>query len=99
MRCFYVLVHGKLDWSASFTGAANQDRPAGFYCHRYVLARTELEATDKAFRRVRENLDKKCGWLSNGSAKLILNAEELAVAPVHKLLKLENRGHTFYANE
>jgi hypothetical protein len=64
-----------------------------------VLAPNELEASEKAFRRVRDNLDRKTGWFSRGMARLTLEAEEIAVAPMHKLLKPDNRGHTFFERE
>lgn len=101
MRCFYVLVHGKLDWTTKPPQSDDADslRPAGFYCHRFVLAPDEEGAAEKAFRRVRDNLDKQTGWLSEGAANLQLEAEEVDEAPVHKLLKPDNRGHTFYEEE
>jgi hypothetical protein len=99
MRCFYVLVHGKLDWAVTRADEDELDRPAGFYCHRFVLAQNEAHATEKAFSRVRENLDERFGWLSDRSARLTLEAEELSFAPMHKLLKRENRSHAFYDEE
>ncbi len=99
MPCFYVLVHGKLDWIRTPAKAGEVDQPEGFYCHRYVLARTEAEATEKAFHRVRKNLDSRGGWLRNGWARLTLEADELAPAPMYKLLRPVNRGHTFYRDE
>jgi hypothetical protein len=98
MRCYYVLVHGSLDWvpgrsAGDEFGAA---RPVGFYCHRYVLAHNEATAIDVALRRVRANLDTKMGWMRDGLATVALHAEEVAAAPMHKLLKPDNRGHTFY---
>jgi hypothetical protein len=99
MRCFYVLVHGRLNWPS---GAPSPDdhpgakRPLGFFCHRYVLARNEEEARKAAFRQVRQNLDKQTGWLSAGAATLDLQAEEAATAPMHKLLMPDNNGHSFY---
>jgi len=99
MRCFYVLVHGRLRWRAepapTETDAA-ATRPLGFYCHRYVLASGEAQAEAAAFRRVRENLEKQTGWVGAGLAVLDLEAEELTMAPMHKLLRSDNRGHTFY---
>jgi hypothetical protein len=97
MRCFYVLVHGKLTWRADRSSCQGPDAPAGFYCHRYVLAKTEADAVERAFGRVRSNLDTQTGWLRDGSAKLLMEAEELAGAPIHKLLWPENPGHAFYA--
>ncbi|MFP5329915.1 MAG: hypothetical protein ACLGHC_07245, partial [Alphaproteobacteria bacterium] len=73
-------------------------RPVGFYAHRYVLAASKDDAIATAFRRVRLNLDQQTGWLRDGLASLKLEAEEIRAAPVHKLLKPDNRGHTFYAN-
>jgi hypothetical protein len=97
MRCFYVLVHGKLTWGVDRLGSSEGDAPAGFYCHRYILAQTEADAMEKAFGRVRDNLDAQTSWLREGLARLVMDAEELAVAPMYNLLKPENRGHTFYA--
>ena len=99
MRCYYVLVHGSLDWKTdrSAVDGFGAAKPAGFYCHRYVLALNEAGAIDVAFRRVRANLDKTMGWLRDGLATVELDAAEIAAAPMHKLLKPDNRGHTFYA--
>jgi hypothetical protein len=98
VRCYYVLIHGKLDWQAEVPGApdAENRRPAGFYCHRYVLAEDERSAAENAFQRVRANLDKQQGWLSAGAAVLKLEADEVNSAPMHKLLKPQSRGYTFY---
>ena len=98
MRCYFILVHGRLNWRAGPALAADPEaiRPLGFYCHRYVLASDADQATEKAFRRVRENLEKQTGWVSSGSAKLELEAEQVTDAPMHKLLKRDNPGHTFY---
>lgn len=94
MRCYYVLVHGKLKWRAGMPDTNDSEvRPAGFYCHRYVLASGEEEAAAKAFRRVRANLG---DWLQDDVAILNLEVEEVSVAPIHKLMKPDNRGHSFY---
>ena len=98
MRCFFVLVHGRLKW-ADEVCADDIDRSPGFYCHRYVLASNEHSAAEAAFRRVRENLDRQTGWVKDGVAKLELEAEELRVAPIYKILAPDNRGHTFYEKE
>lgn len=95
MRCYYVFIHGSLHWNvAPPSGDINQ--PQGFYCHRYVLASDEENAARKAFSRVRANLDRGGRWLSDGSATLTLEADEVCRAPIHGLLKPGNRGHTFY---
>lgn len=98
MRCYYVLVHGSLDWLGDRTAQDEMGsaRPVGFYCHRYLLAADEAEATKTAFQRVLTNLDTKMGWVRDGLATVELEAEEVNPAPIYKLLKRENRGHTFY---
>jgi hypothetical protein len=101
VRCYFILVHGRLKWvpgrmAGDELGAM---RPAGFHCHRYVLAANEDEAVETAFRRVRDNLDHQFGWLRDGLATVELEAEEVATAPIRKLLKGDNRGHTFYERE
>jgi hypothetical protein len=96
MRCYYILIHGKLDWQGTPQGDGEVSQPIGFYCHRYLLASNKPEAAEKAFRRVRANLN---DWLGEGGPKLDLGAEEIAEAPIYKLLLPENRGHTFYAEE
>lgn len=95
MRCYYVLVHGMLEWNVA-PEREGLSQPLGFYCHRYVLATDEQRAAEIAFGRVRMNLDKDGGWLFGGSAILRLEAEEVSAAPFHMLLKPDNRGHTFY---
>ena len=101
MRCFHVLVHGRFRLLAE-PGPADDPAlvtPAGFYCHRYVLAADEAQAAASALRRVRENLDRRIGWIRSGLATLELEAEEISVAPLRKLLKPDNRGHSFYLKE
>ena len=98
MRCYYVVIHGMLEWSATSPGD-DVWQPRGFYCHRYVLAADEPQAAKIAFERVRTSLDKEVGWISDGSALLALEAEEISAAPFHKLLKPDNRGHAFYARD
>jgi hypothetical protein len=95
MRCFYVLVGGKLTWDVDRSASLEGETPAGFFCPRYVLAQTEADAVEKAFRRVRDKLDKQGGWLSGGLARLTLEAEESTPAPMHKLLNPES-GFIFY---
>ena len=99
MRCFYVRVHGTLEWQSGHLEGEENFTPAGFYCHRYVLASGYKNAAEKAFRRVRKNLEKQTGWLGRGVAKLTLEAEELKPAPMHKLLRRDNKGHAFYETD
>lgn len=98
MRCYYVLVHGRLHWNAA-PPSDDVSQPRGFYCHRYVLASDEESAVKIAFGRVRANLDSNGRWLSDGSAALDLEAEEISKAPIYRLLKPDNRGHTFYEQD
>jgi hypothetical protein len=102
MRCFYVLVHGRLTWGGETSqvgGDPSVVRPDGFFCHRYVLASDQDVARVLAFSRVRENLEKQTGWITRGLADLDLDAEEVTPAPMHKLLKPDNRGHSFYLED
>lgn len=98
MRCFFVLVHGKLDWLVE-ASEPDIDQSPGFYCYRYVLAANSEAAKMAAFRRVRKNLDQKTGWMTNGLARLELEAEEVRLAPIFKALIPDNRGHVFYERE
>lgn len=102
MKCYYVLVHGRLVWS-TMPPPPDRDgetfQPAGFYCHRYVLASSIRNAQDAAFRRVRENLDRQRGWIKAKAVKLELAAEETTPAHIYHLMKPDNRGHTFYEQE
>ncbi|WP_161391439.1 hypothetical protein [Croceibacterium xixiisoli] len=63
------------------------------------MASTIRNAQEIAFRRVRENLDRQTGWVTAGAVTLELEAEETASAPIYRLLKPDNRGHTFYKQE
>ncbi len=95
MRCYYILIHGKLDWQGVPRGD-EASQPIGFFCHRYVLASNKSDAAEKAFRRVRANLG---DWIGEGGPTLDLAAEEIAEAPIYKLLIPENRAHAFYDEE
>ena len=96
MRCFYVRVHGSIDWPPERLDDEEMFTPAGFYCHRYVFAAGFQEAADKAFRLVRKSLEKQTGWLGQGLTTLTLEADELTPAPMRKLLKRGNRDQSFY---
>jgi hypothetical protein len=98
-RCFYVLVHGSLEWRPEHLEDVDAFTPSGFHCHRYVFASCYEEAAEKAFQRVRKNLERQTDWLRQGKATLNLEVEELRPAPLHKMLKPGNRGHAFYDNE
>jgi len=101
VRSYYILVHGKLQWATdrSVADEFGAMKPTGFYCHRYVLAADKAQAIARAFERVRANLDSQMGWLRDGLATVELEAQEVKPAPMHKLLKPDNRGHSFYTDE
>jgi hypothetical protein len=46
-----------------------------------------------------DNLDKQTDWIGRRLATLRLEAEEVTAAPLHKLLKRDNRGHLFYRDD
>lgn len=97
MRCFWVLVHGQLQWSVPMAGSdSDVSQPEGFYCHRFVLASDPSIAAQKAFASVSANLDRQTGWLRNGVAKLDLEAEEVVQSALIQAFRPDNRGHTFY---
>jgi len=48
---------------------------------------------------VANNLEREFGWLSSGAALLNLDAAEVSVATIHKLLKPDNKRHTFYVED
>lgn len=102
MKCYYVLVHGRLDWSTTSPRPDDDGetfQPEGFYCHRYVLASSIHHAQEAGFRRVRENLDRQTGWIRAKEVKLEMEAAEITSAPLYQLLKPDNRGHTFYESD
>ena len=93
-----MLLHGKLHWSV-IPPSDDVCQPQGFYCHRYVLASNEQSAAEKAVDRVQSNLSRDGSWLNDGGAILSLEAEEIRAAPMHRLLKPDDRGHTFYEQD
>lgn len=101
MRCFNVLVHGRIHWlDAGRSGAApGARRPAGLYSHRYVLAANADHAKEKAIRRVRENLEHQTGWISEGLACVEFVVDEVSSALLFNGFLPDNRGHTFYTGE
>ena len=96
MRCFHVLVRGTLEWPQEQLDDVEAFTPAGFTCHRYVLASGFKDAAEKAFRIVRRNLERQTGWLKQGAVKLTLECEELKPAPIHKIFKRGRKVGDFY---
>ena len=100
MRCFYVMVHGRLHWNAGANGRSLCiEQPAGFYCHRYIFASDPMAAREKAFDSVTKNFDAQTGWLSDKTVSLTLEAEEIVSASFMKGFLPTNQGHTFYSAE
>ena len=100
MRCFYVLVHGRLRWLVEPTALEGDvDQLVGLYCHRYVLASDPKAAIQRAFESVSTNLDRQTGWLRDHAVKLELEVEEVARATLLKAFLPVNRGHTFYSSD
>ena len=97
MRCFNVLVHGRINWpeDADSSVEPEEDRAVGFYCHRYILASTPNAAETKALQRVRENLEPR--WVKRG-ARVELSVEEVSAASLFNGFLPDNRGHTFYSS-
>jgi hypothetical protein len=48
---------------------------------------------------VRESLEEQTGWISGKLVDLDLTAEEVTPAPMQKLLRPDNRGHTLYTDD
>ena len=92
MRCYYLLANGKIDW---LSPDRTELRPAGFYAHRYVLAKNAQEAETKALTRIRSNFTTRFG----DSATVDVTAEQVDRAPLWKALIPENKGHSFYASD
>ncbi len=102
MRSYLVHVHGRLKWiveEPAFKLPGIEPKPAGFFCHRYVLASDIKAASAKALESVRKNLDRQTYWLSNDEAELELEAEEVQPASLITGFLPHNRGHTFYNSE
>jgi hypothetical protein len=98
VRCYYVLVHGKLEWLVP-SSDPEETQPAGFCCYRYVLAADGAAAKLQAFQRVEGNLKKNTGWLTSGRASLQLEADEVSEAAFNNLLTPDKRGHIFYNDD
>lgn len=100
MRCFHILIHGRLRWAVDLVeGDTEVEQPDGFYCQRYVLASDQHMAISKAMKSVSSNLDDQTGWLSDKTAELVMEAEEVSQASYMMAFKPINRGHTFYGDD
>ena len=93
MRCYQVLVHGKLEWRVP-SSTPDETQPRGLYCTRHVLARSELQAAQKACANVTRALDRKL----SGAARSTCVADDIAPAQLWKLLA-RNPGLVFYNDE
>jgi hypothetical protein len=103
MNCYYIVVHGRLDWDATLPRVDDgMTRPEGFLSHRYVLASTFSTAQEAALRGVREHFDKRFVWLKSKAARLRLEAAETDQVPLyHVLYKLIRPipGYWFYGGD
>ena len=98
MKCYHVVVHGRLDWADSLHPAEGDVvQPAGFYSHRHVLASTVQRAEEVALRKVRARLADRTDWLQTKAATLTLEAAEVSAAPFHQFLKPAG-GFAFYSD-
>lgn len=98
MRCYSLLVHGVLDWSA---GAVEkwqipETRPSGFYYHRHVFASSSDHAIGKVLVDMRFHYKDTTDWFINDLLDLILEVEEIKTAPFYKGLIKDNLGAAFY---
>jgi hypothetical protein len=98
MRCYYLLVHGILDWSpgAIAKWQLPETRPSGFYCHRHVFASSSEDAIGKVLAAVRSYYEDTTDWFVNELLDLKLEVEEIREAPFYKGLIKDNLGATFY---
>ena len=94
MRIFHVLIHG------GFTARvrlAPEVSTQGFYTSRWVLARDEAAAVQKAFRSARAELDQ---WddIRDGLVSVNFEAEETGPGSLWRWLRGGGRGFTFYGD-
>jgi hypothetical protein len=91
MQCYMVYIHG--EFRAPLEGV---DLPRGFYCTRYVLARSAVAAERTAFDRVLEGLDRRFGHFAEHPDAVVLTAEEISEDSRDRLLEPLNKSFAFY---
>ena len=96
MRCYYVLVHGQLEWLVPLSEEEGASQPSGFYCYRYVLAANQADAATRALQRVAHQFHKICDWVTTMNANLVLEADDVSEAAFYMLLKPDMRNHIIY---
>ena len=98
MKCYKLLVHGKLDWSPEAVRKWHvpDTRPSGFYCTRFRFARSREEATAKVLEDVRTFYEQTTDWFVHDLLELGLEIEEISRAPFYLGLKKPNHVATFY---
>ncbi|MXP45325.1 hypothetical protein [Allopontixanthobacter sediminis] len=98
MRCYRLLVHGVLDWSARAVEKFQipVTRPSGFYCHRHVFASSPDDAATKVLADVRSYYEDTTDWFVSDLLDLRLEVDEIKTAPFYKGLFKDNLGATFY---
>jgi hypothetical protein len=97
VRIFSILVHGVFTSHVELLHAAPPLR--GFYTTRWVLARNEAEATERAFRSVRRELNGKWPDLRDGLVSVSMNADEIGPGSLWRWLRGGGAGFAFYADE
>jgi len=93
---FRVLVHG------AFTAHVRLNpevQARGFYTTRWVFARDEAAAAEKAFNSARSEL-KKWSDVRDGLVSVAMDAEDVqATGPWHIVFRGGGRGFAFYGEE
>jgi hypothetical protein len=96
MRIYSVLIHGAFQPHVRLEPSDFQTH--GFYTTRWVLARSEAEATEKAFRSATRELNR---WpdLRDGLVSVNMEAEEIGPGSVWPWLRGGGRGFAFYFDD
>jgi len=99
MKCFRVMIEGKIHYSVSnsiMSDASLLSQPDGFFCTRFVLVRNSEQAPTKAIESVRRNLTRRFPEFRLGIISIDLEAVEIESAPYWFVLHPINRGYSFY---
>jgi hypothetical protein len=91
MRCFHVMVHGRMDTAGP---ERKQSQATPFFVNRWVLASNDEAAASRAFASVRRELKRK-GFDPD---EVALEVEEISVASWATILQ-PKQGFVFYEDE
>lgn len=94
MRCYYVLVHGELQYHLDREATGLQSK--GFVAARCLFARNAEEATFKAFAKVTRGLAERNADIRDGLISVKFEAEEVEVTNWWNAFRRFNRSHAFY---